>query len=129
TSPVSAPSNVAIRPQTQARQQKPRVVESFSLSEEDLVAMNDPLLHENAQSQQKFSPGFVERLKRGEELKVNALGLDYGQYIVRMRERLAQRWNPQKTITPAMYDYREIIVTLAVVLNDRGELVDLRVIN
>lgn len=106
---------------------QPKKRESFSLSQEEMVALNDPLQGGRG-DRRKFSPGFVERLKRGEELKTNAYGLDYGQYYLRMRERLQQRWKPQPTVVPAMYNYNEIRVTIAIVLNDRGELVDLEVI-
>lgn len=116
----------------QGRPQSPqekKVMESFSLSDSDLVALNDPLLSARAQKQKGvFSPGFVRRLQRGEELKVNAFGLDYGQYIVRMRERLAQRWNWKKSLTANMYNYQQISVQVAVVLNSEGQLEDIRVI-
>jgi len=140
TSPTQSPTNVATsalprapaKP-TESQQAKnkasPKKLESFSLSESDLLALNDPLQNEAApHPQDHFSPGFVSRLKKGESLKVNALGLDYGQYLIRMKERIIQRWNPRRTITPKMYSYNEVIVTLAVVLNNRGELVDLKLI-
>jgi TonB family protein len=140
TSPEVSPSNVVQAPQTKGQPQpqqqtqtqakpQPKKVESFSLSQEELLALNDPLRSAGASDrQQDLSPGFVKRLQKGEELKINALGLDYGQYLVRMKERLVQRWRPRNTINPSMYEYKEISVTLAVVLNDKGELVDLRVI-
>jgi len=106
---------------------QPKKRESFSLSQEEMVALNDPLQGGRG-DRRKFSPGFVERLKRGEELKTNAYGLDYGQYYLRMRERLQQRWKPQPTVVPAMYNYNEIRVTVAIVLNSQGELVDLEVL-
>lgn len=139
TSPEDAASNVASGSSAQAQQaqpsppqekmQKPRKKESFSLSQDDLMAMNDPVIGSAAPRRgPALSPGFIRKLKRGEELKINALGLDYGQYLVRMKERLVNRWNPQRTINPEMYDYQEVSVTLAIVLNDRGEIEDLRIL-
>jgi|GEM_PF-4324108 len=130
TSPVNSPTNVATPPKSQTKDIQKKKVESFSLSKKEMVAMNDPLLQKYVPNKNRnFSPGFLKRLKTGEALKVNALGLDYGQYIVRMKERLIQRWDPRRTISPAMYDYDEVVCTLAVVLNNKGELVDLRVLN
>ena len=106
----------------------PQKRESFSLSKEEMVALNDPLQGGRG-DRRKFSPGFVERLKRGEALKTNAYGLDYGQYYLRMRERLQQRWRPQPTVVPAMYNYNEVRVGVAIVLDDKGELLDLEVIS
>lgn len=132
---VQAPPSQGQAQQQQAQQQsqersEPRKIDSFSLSEVEKQALNNPLLERSAQDRaQRFSRGFIEKLKRGDELKLNALGLDYGQYILRMKERMQQRWRPQSTITPQMYDYDKVVVTLAVVLDERGELVDLRVFN
>ncbi len=102
--------------------------ESFSLSSLDREALNDPLQGGRASESMRFSPGFMKKLKRGDELKANALGLDYGQYYLRMKEKLAQRWSPQRSVSPAMYQYNEITVLLAVVLNSEGELVDLQIL-
>lgn len=104
-----------------------RKVESFSLSDNEIAALNDPLQGGGASTPGTFSPGFARRLKRGDMLKVNALGLDYGQYFLRMKERIQQRWNPRSVISSAMYNYKEVVVGVAVVLNRQGELVDLRV--
>lgn len=110
-------------------QEREQILESFSLSEQDLVALNDPLLSPRAQRQRgQFSPGFARRLERGEELKVNAFGLDYGQYYVRMRQRLAQRWDWRRSLQAGMYNYKQISVTVAVVLNQEGQLEDIRVV-
>jgi len=72
------------------------------------------------------SAGFVERLSLGRELKLTARALDYGAYINRMRTKLSQRWNPQGTISPAMYSQRLVSIDVAVVLNAKGEIVELR---
>lgn len=135
-SPIDIPSGRAGSPSEKPRETqkteklpKKKKVESFSLSKDELVAMNDPFVGSGAnRNSDLLSPGFIEHLQLGEELKLNALGLDYGQYIVRMRERLAQRWNPRRTIRPEMYDYDVIEVVLGIVLNDNGELVDMKVI-
>lgn len=140
TSPERQATNVAtpsqgsaqqvIGNQNQQQKTQQRSRKSFSLSNEELVAMNDPMVLGSALGQDAPpSAGFIERLERGEQLKVNALGLDYGQYLIRMKERLIKRWNPRRIISAEMYDYEEITVTLAVVLNSQGELVDLRVMD
>jgi len=139
TSPLSGATNIATgrlgklgsSKEKSNAEQKPlkKKVESFSLSKEELVAMNDPFTGSMARENSNLiSPGFLKRLQYGEELKLNALGLDYGQYIIRMRDRLAQRWNPRRTIKPEMYDYNVIEVVLGIVLNDNGKLVDMKVI-
>lgn len=137
TSPDKAASNVLSQgnrgqqdqnvDQKQPRKKQPETIESFSLSQEELVALNDPLRNQEfSRSRGTPSQGFVDKLKKGEQLKVNALGLDYGQYIIRMRDRLASRWNPRRTIEPKMYSYSSISVQVAIVLNKAGELVDLK---
>lgn len=72
------------------------------------------------------SAGFQERLDKGTELKLNARQFDYGNYINRMRNKLAQRWEPQKTIIPSMYSQRVVRIDVGVVLNGLGEIVELR---
>jgi TonB family protein len=110
------------------RESKPKTRESFGLSSADKEALEDPLQGGQAREFRQFSPGFQKRLKRGEQLKVNAFGLDYGQYYLRMKERLAQRWRPLSVISPAMYNYDEVQVLVAIVLNSAGELVDLEIL-
>lgn len=111
--------------ETQSRISK----ESFTLSESDKLALNDPLVSGRAApSELAASPGFYERLKRGDALKVNALRSDTGGYVNRIKRKLQVMWNPGKTIDPAMYRYNRVTVTLAIVLNRKGELTDLRVI-
>lgn len=75
------------------------------------------------------SAGFLEKLKKGSELKVNAQFFDYGSFINRMREKLAQRWNPQKTVRPEMYSQRVVQMEVAVVLSSEGEIIELYVLN
>lgn len=74
------------------------------------------------------SSGFMERLKRGEMLKINAGESDYAQFIRRMKEKLLQHWSPQKTVSTAMYQYNEVRVDVAVILNSQGEIVELRIL-
>lgn len=132
TSPEFAPSNIPQEGSAQEAQGddlglKEGERESFRLSEKDRTALEDPLLSASPPpGGQQASEGFDKRLKRGERLKVNAMSLDYGQYIIRMRERIQNRWNPKRTVRSEMYTYRSISVTVAVVLNDRGEVVDLK---
>lgn len=93
----------------------------FSLSQRDLSDVGEGQQRQN-------SPGFYHRLEKGQELKVNAREFDYGNYLLRMKEKLRQHWNPVRTIHSAMYNYNEIRVDIGVVLDEAGKIVELKLL-
>jgi TonB family protein len=99
----------------------------FSLSQADLVEEMRERENtlEGGGPQGLLPPGLMERVAKGEELKLSARESDYAQYILRMRQKLAQRWSPQRTVVPSMYQLRQVRVDVVVVLNDQGEIVEL----
>lgn len=135
TSPTRAPMNIPNKGGEKRQQEKaarprsqPRSTEKlFSLKQEQLIAdgsLQQETLRPDGQGAD--STGFEERLRVGTDLKVNAKQSDYAQFINRMREKLSQHWAPKNTITNAMYRYKEIRVDIAVVLNSKGEVVEIR---
>lgn len=136
TSPDRAPTSIAQK-RGEATQAKPasgkqaRPTEKImSFSQEDLIQKGE-LRPETLSGDrgQLDSTGFAEKLRKGAELKISALESDYGQYITRMRRKIAQQWNPQGAISAKMYNFNEVRVDVAVVLNPRGEIVDLKILN
>lgn len=104
-------------------------IESFSLSEAEKLALNDPLLRDSLPDQVlPPSRGYHERLRRGEELKANALRHDSSGFTTRIKRKLHVTWNPRSTIQADMYQYNRVTVTIGITLNKKGELVDLRVV-
>lgn len=118
-------------------QSKPKTSKSQTVGVGDkkpIISMSKADLLNDSTSQDRISGagpkgvmsrGFQERVKKGDELKLNAHSFDYGQYINRMRVKLSQRWNPQQTIVPQMYQQRTVRVDVIVVLNNQGEIVEL----
>jgi len=104
---------------------KPKT-ETFSLSQADIL--KEGFERQTLSDEQRGAPSeaFLRKLKRGDELKVNAQLFDYGQYINRMRDKLAQRWNARSVITPQMWSQRVVQVSVAVILDKAGEIVELR---
>lgn len=113
------------RPQ-QARSQSKIKPESFSLSQADIL--KEGFERETLSDEQRGAPSeaFMDRLRRGDELKVNAQLFDYGQYINRMRDKLSARWNAKSTLSPQMWSQRVVQVSIAVILDRAGEIVELR---
>jgi len=97
----------------------------FSLSKADII--------NETTNQNVFegipSPGFAKRLKKGEQLKLNARQFDYGNYLLRMKRKLIQRWNPQKTIVAGMHRFNEVRVDIAVVLDEEGKILETYILN
>ncbi|MBN8553869.1 MAG: TonB C-terminal domain-containing protein [Deltaproteobacteria bacterium] len=137
TSPQSAPTSVPqirAQPKSSPRAQTKKSNEGigektkFSISQKEM--MEDGTLEQETLSPSAInSPGFLNRLKLGEQLKLNAREFDYGQYIIRMKNKLVQQWNPNNTFSPQMVNYNEIRVEIAVILNKLGEIVELRTLN
>lgn len=110
---------------SQAVPQK-KVIESVNLK--DLLAQGE--IHEETIRERMAgvpSDGFYERMKIGQQLKISATGaeFDYANYILRMRERIAQRWNPNSTVKAGMYKNREVRVEIVMVLDSDGQILDL----
>lgn len=104
-------------------------LETFSLSDSEKLALNDPLLGSTLPNQPlPPSRGYEARLKRGQELKVNALRHDTSGFTTRIKRKLHVTWNPRNTVQADMYRYRQVTVTIGITLNQKGELVDLRVV-
>lgn len=120
--PQAAESLTTRRPRAQA----PSKPESFSLSQADILKEGFERQTLSEQQQGAPSEAFLEKLRRGDELKVNAQLFDYGQYINRMRDKLAQRWNARSVVTPEMWSQRVVQVSIAVILDESGEIVELR---
>ncbi len=134
TSPDRAPLNVPQKGGDGGRAPQKSKSESPTKSSETVFSLNSSDLLKDKKFKQETlqegpkqiaSQGFVEKLKKGEQLKVNAQFFDYGNYINRMRTKIAQRWNPHSTLLPEMYRQRTVRVDLAVVLNRDGEIVEL----
>ncbi len=104
---------------------KPKT-ESFTLSQSDIL--KEGFERQTLSDEQRGAPSeaFLRKLRRGDELKVNAQLFDYGQYINRMRDKLSQRWNARSVITPEMWSQRVVQVSVAVILDKAGEIVELR---
>jgi hypothetical protein len=101
------------------------VMESFSLSSSDFPRSNPrerPTSEAQTPVQKRFSPEFIERLERGEELKLNALGLDYAGYVNRMRERIRNRWDPMRYFQNEMRRYNRVSTTVVLILDSNGEV-------
>jgi hypothetical protein len=100
--------------------------ESFSLSQADIL--KEGFERQTLSDEQRGAPSeaFLRKLRRGDELKVNAQLFDYGQYINRMRDKLSQRWNARSVISPEMWSQRVVQVSVAVILDKAGEIVELR---
>jgi len=101
----------------------------FSLSQKDIEQAERFEKRETmaAEDQGLASSGFYARLKKGQEFKVTAQESDYAQYIYRMKQKLIDRWSPQKLIKSTWYGYDEIRVDLGLVLDRSGEVVDLKI--
>lgn len=136
TSPKSAPMDMPNRggaaknipkPRVQAKSKAPGTL--FSMNQKDLIADRENEETLTAEGQGIDSTGFIDRLRRGEMLKINAGESDYAQFIRRMKEKLIQHWSPLKVITAEMYKYNEVRVDIAVILNTAGEIVELRILN
>ena len=97
----------------------------FSLSTRDISEEHLDLLDQN----QEGSEGFDKRLKTGQDLKINAREFDYGNYLLRMKRKLRQHWNPTQTVQASMYQYDEIRVDIGVVLDHEGNILELRFLN
>lgn len=106
------------------QQESRELLESFSLSSIEMDQLREPLRQQDRElpRQRRFSRDFVERLEKGEELKLNAFGLDYAGYINRMRDRLSSRWNPMNYFQADMRRYDRISTTVALVLDQNGEI-------
>lgn len=136
TSPSRAPMDMANKggaakqiPKPKARTKAKPEGTLFTLNQKELVAERENRETLTAEGQGIDSTGFYERLKRGEMLKINAAESDYAQFIRRMKEKIIQHWSPQKTVTTEMYNYNEVMVTIGVVLNLSGEIVELRTVS
>lgn len=130
TSPMRSPSNIPHagggdggKAQASTKSEGKRIM---TLSQAD-VLKDKSFERETLKSGPKgaASAGFQERLKMGSDLKLNARAFDYGNYINRMRNKLGQRWRPQKTIRTEMYGQQVVRVDIAVILNLDGEIVEL----
>jgi TonB family protein len=134
TSPDRAPTSVAQAPgrpheRTRGAKKSVNAEKIMSFSQADLLKsgeiQRETLRGDNSQV---FSPGFLERLKRGEELKVRAAESDYGQFVTRMQRKIAQRWNPRRTFNARMFNYDQIRTEVAIILNEKGELVEFTIL-
>ncbi|MGA0164358.1 MAG: energy transducer TonB family protein [Bdellovibrionota bacterium] len=104
---------------------RPRI-ESFSLSEADKMEMQQMIVQaETFETRLAPSKGFLERLRRGEELKVNAFRYDTSGYVSRMKGKVVATWNPRSTYSLEMNKFDRVIVALLLVLSKEGELLDL----
>ncbi|MGA0164411.1 MAG: energy transducer TonB family protein [Bdellovibrionota bacterium] len=107
---------------------RPRI-ESFSLSEADKIEMQQMIVQaETFEAKLAPSKGFIERLRRGEDLKVNAFRYDTNGYVSRMKGKIGVTWNPRSTYSLEMTKFDRVIVTLGIVLSKEGELLDLWII-
>lgn len=107
---------------------RPRL-ESFSLSEADKASLQQiPVQSEPTEAKLSPSKGFLERLSRGEDLKVNAFRYDTSGYLNRMKRKIQVTWNPKSTYSIEMTKFDRVTVTLGIVLSQEGELLDLWVI-
>ena len=78
-----APNTAPSRAQEKREASQEPDVESFSLSQEELVALNDPLIQGRPDKVRgRLSDGYLKRLKKGDQLKVNALGLEWTDSIL-----------------------------------------------
>jgi TonB family protein len=135
-SPSRAPTDLPNRggaarqiPKARAQPKSKTDQRLFTLNQKDLVAELENQETLTPEGQGIDSTGFYERLKRGEMLKINAGESDYAQFIKRMKEKLIQHWSPQKVVSTEMYQYNEVRVDVAVILNPAGEIIELRVLN
>lgn len=138
TSPERAPTSWAQKRGEMAKPQSSRGAQTKTLSKDTLMSISQKELMEKGELRRESlsgtngrldSTGFAEKLKKGSELKISALESDYGQYITRMKRKIEQQWTPHRTVSAKMYSFNEVRVDMAVVLNEQGEIVDLRVIN
>jgi TonB family protein len=114
--------------QAPSRAAKPRI-ESFSLTDEDRAGLQQMVMKSEAmESQLAPSRGFLEKLKRGEELKVNAFRHDASGFVSRMKRKIQVTWNPRSSVSSEMARFNRITVTLGIVLSRKGELLDLWII-
>ncbi|MDB5038662.1 MAG: TonB family protein [Bacteriovoracaceae bacterium] len=139
TSPDRAPTSQAQKMgklEKPVPQTKPKVKKTTAISK-NLMSITQEEMLEKGEIQKETlrgdggnvdSTGFAEKLRKGAELKISAMESDYGQYVTRMKRKISQQWSPQRTLNARMYNFNEIRVDVAVVLDDRGEIVDLRVI-
>ncbi len=136
TSPDSAPTNLAQTrgdPRSRARE-KSRAAEGkesgkvFSLSTEDIKREEKRTLEKFGDRGVVDSTGFMDRLKKGQELKVAAYESDYAQFINRMKRKIIQRWSP-RVVSSRMYEFDEVSVDIGLRLNREGEIVEMRLIN
>ncbi len=117
------------RPASKPRERSKPSDTLFSLKQEDLIKRGEIRQESlSGNNDQLDSSGFLERLKKGAQLKVSALESDYGQYVTRMKRKLTQQWSPQRTITAAMYGQDQVTMGVGVVLNKLGEVVELRTV-
>lgn len=135
TSPTASPMDMPNRGGAQKQIAKPKAKAQpktqgtlFTMSQKELLADSEAQETLTADGQGIDSTGFLQRLKRGEMLKINAGQSDYAQFIKRMKEKLIQHWSPQKIVSTEMYRYNEVRVDVAVILNSAGEIVELRVL-
>lgn len=104
-------------------------IESFSLSEADKTQLQQMIVQaETMESKLAPSKGFLDRLKRGEDLKVNAFRYDTSGFVNRMRRKIQVTWNPRSAISTEMAQFDRVTVTLGIVLSQDGELLDLWII-
>jgi TonB family protein len=138
TSPDRAPSSVAQRrgeevrakPKSASKQKNSHSEKIMSFTQDDLIAKGEIQPETLSGDRSPLdSSGFAEKLRKGAELKISALESDYGQYITRMKRKISQQWNPQRTISAKMYNFNEVRVDIALVLNRNGEIVDLKILN
>lgn len=115
----AADSKNMTKEQTQATPKKM----TFALSQNDLQALQKQNESVPSARSGELNPGFEKRLELGESLKVNAAQMDYASYINRMKRKISQVWNPQKTYSPSMNDYQAITTTVFLILNDDGQIV------
>lgn len=137
TSPADAPTSWAqARGSSKAKKivgkesAKPKESENvFSLSQADLIKRGE-IQKESlvGTDSQMDSTGFFERLKKGEQLKIAALESDYGQFVIRMKKKIVQQWNPRRVVNAKMYSLEQIRVDLGVILNPLGEVIDIRIL-
>lgn len=130
SAPMRQKQEAAEKAEEEGMQVKERTKKKFSVSQQEMREsgeLDQATLGEHGDN--ISSAGFNERLKKGEQLKANAREFDYGNYILRMLRKLTQTWTPQRTVSSGMYQYREIRVDIAVVLNNLGEIVELRTTN
>lgn len=136
TSPERAPLSVPqiggsasqAKPQAQPLEEGVGVTkETFRLGDLEMAEIQRQTFNPNSPG--VTSQGFLERLKRGQEFKVNARELDYAGFIERMKRKLIQHWRPLQTVKAKMYANQEVRVEIGVVLNPQGEIVELRTLN